>query len=229
MRSLLIVCALAGVAQAHISITSGPAIANKSQIITFGIGHGCTDANDKKLDTVKIKVVIPDGVTGVRALSSDFGKPALTKNGSTVTAVEWTKPASELLDGDDAYYEIKIRAAVPNTPFSKVKFVVQQTCEDSTTHAQIVSNWDADEDSTTGEPAPQLVVVPAHSTGWTKVTVPRALTAEELATYLGDALIVWKGSAAYSSNANTAAMITATAGVTKLESVAANDEVWVKY
>lgn len=229
MRSLLIVCALAGVAQAHISITSGPAIANKSQIITFGIGHGCTDANMKKIDTVKIKVIIPDGVTGVRAFRSDFGKPAVTKSGANVTAVEWTKPLTELLDGDDGYYEIKIRAAVPNTPFAKVKFVVEQTCEDSTTHAQIVSNWDADEGATTGEPAPQLVVVPAHSTGWTKITVPRALIAEEIATYLGDAIIVWKGSAAYSSNANTAAMITSTSGVTKLESLAASDEIWVKY
>jgi uncharacterized protein YcnI len=229
MRSLLLVCAIAGVAQAHISITSGPAIANKSQIITLGVGHGCTDANNKKLDTVKIKVIIPDGVTGARALRSDFGKPTAIKTGTTVTAIEWTKPASELLDGDDAYYEIKIRAAIPNTPFAKLKFVVEQTCEDSTTHAQIVSNWDADEGSTTGEPAPQLVVVPAHSTGWTKITAARALTIEEVATYLGDATIVWKGSAAYSSNANTAAMIASTPGVTKLESVAANDEIWVKY
>src|SRR3954463_10664560 len=100
MRSLLIVCALAGVAQAHISITSGPATANKSQIITFGVGHGCTDANMKKIDTVKIKVLIPTGVTGVRAFRSDFGKPVLTKSGANVTAVEWTKPVSELLDGD---------------------------------------------------------------------------------------------------------------------------------
>jgi uncharacterized protein YcnI len=229
MRSLLIVCALAGAAQAHISITSGPAIANKSQIITFGIGHGCTDANNKKLDTLKIKVIIPDGVTGVRAFRSDFGKPVVTKSGANVTSVEWTKPASELLDDDDGYYEIKIRAAIPNTPFAKLKFVVEQTCEDTTTHDQIVSNWDADEDSTTGEPAPQLVVVPAHSTGWTKITAARALTIEEVATYLGDATIVWKGSAAYSSNANTAAMIASTPGVTKLESVAANDELWVKY
>ena len=229
MRSLLIVCALAGVAQAHISITSGPAIANKSGIITFGVGHGCTDANNKKLDTVKIKVLIPTGVTGVRAFRSDFGKPALTKDNGVVTAVEWTKPQAELLDGDDGYYEIKIRAAVPNAPFTKLKFVVEQTCEDSTTHAQIVSNWDADEDSTTGEPAPQLVVVPAHSTGWTKVTAPRALTKEDLATYLGDAQIVWKGSAAFSSSSATAAMITSTSGVTALESVAANDEIWVKY
>lgn len=229
MRSLLIVCALAGVAQAHISITSGPATANKSQIITFGVGHGCTDANNKKLDTIKIKVIIPAGVTGVRAFRSDFGKPTFTKTGTTVTAVEWAKPVSELLDGDDAYYEIKIRAAVPNTPYSKLKFVVEQTCEDSTTHAQIVSNWDADEDATTGEPAPQLVVAPAHSTGWTKLTAPRALTKEELATYLGDAQIIWKGNAAYSPNANTAAMITATPGVTALDGVAANDEFWVKY
>lgn len=221
--------ALAGVANAHVSITSGPAAANKSQLITLGVGHGCEDSAGKHLDTIKVRVEIPAGVTSVRALFSDFGKPTLIKSGDTVTAVEWTKPVLDLLDGDDGYYELKIRARVPDAPFSKLKFSVKQTCEDSTTHAQVVTDWNADDGATTGEPAPYLTVVPARSTGWNKIIVPRALTQDEVAAYLGDALIVWKGTAAYSSNPNTAAQIGATPGVTALDGVTAGDELWVRY
>ena len=228
-RSFIIVAALAGAAEAHVSISSGPAAANKSQMITLAVGHGCEDANAKHLDTIKVRVTIPAGVTGVRALFSDFGKPTLIKSGSTVTAVEWTKPTSELLDGDDGYYELEIRAKVPDAPFTKLKFDVQQTCEDSTSHAQVVVDWNAPEGSTTGEPAPYLTVVPARTPGWNKFTVPRALAQDEVPTYLGDALIVWKGTAAYSPNPNTAMLITTTQGVTALDGLSATDEIWVKY
>jgi uncharacterized protein YcnI len=228
--SLLALGALAGAAEAHVSISSGPAAANKSQLITFAVGHGCTDAASKHLDTVKIRVAIPAGVTGVRALFSDFGKPTVVKSGSTVTHVEWTKPAGDLLDGDDAYYQLQIRARVPDAPFTKLKFDVEQTCEDSVTHAQVVVRWDAPEGSTTGEEAAFLPVVPARTTGWNKVAVPRALPQDEVATYLGDALIVWRGSEAYSSNPNTASLIAGTAGVTALTGgLRAGDEIWVKY
>jgi periplasmic copper chaperone A len=227
--SFITLAALASVAHAHVSISSGPAAANKSQIITFAVGHGCEDSAAKHLDTVKVRVTIPTGVTSVRALFSDFGKPTLIKSSSTVTHVEWTKPTADLLDGDDGYYELKIRARVPDAPFTKLKFDVQQTCEDSTTHAQVVVDWNADEGSTTGEPAPMLTVVPARTTGWNKFTAPRDVTQEEVPTYLGDALIVWRGTAAYSSNAITAALITTTPGVTALNGLAANDEIWVKY
>jgi periplasmic copper chaperone A len=217
-------------AEAHVSISSGPAAANKSQIITFSVGHGCTDAALKKLDTVKIRVAIPAGVTSVRPLFSDFGRPTLIKNGATLTHVEWTKAAGDLLDGDEAYYEIKLRANVPNAPFTKLQFNVDQTCEDSTTHAQVVVSWDQPETSTTGEPAPLLSVVPARTSGWNKFVAPRALTQDEVATYLGDALIVWRGTAAYSSNAATAALITNTPSVTALTAgLQANDEIWVRY
>lgn len=223
--------ALAGVAEAHVSISSGPAPAGKSQFITFSVGHGCTDAASKKLDTVKIRVAIPAGVTGVRPLFSGFGKPTVTRGSdNAVTAVEWTKAPGDLLDGDDAYYEIKLRATVPNAPFSKLEFSVDQTCEDSTTHQQIVVHWNAPEGSTTGEPAAMLSVVPAHTTGWNKLTVPRALTQDEVAAFLGDAQIVWRGAEAYSSNQQTAAQIAATPGVTALSGgLKAGDEIWVRY
>ena len=231
MRSYISILALAipALASAHVALSSGPAAANKSQIISFGVGHGCTDTAGKKLDTVKVTLTIPAGVTGVRGIRSDFGNPSYTKTGTAITAVTWTKPASDLLEGDDSYYEVKLRAKVPDMAFSQLQWNVTQTCEDSTTHAQIVVPWDQPEGSTTGEPAPIMVVVPARTTGWNKYTMARAMTIEEVALYLGDAQIVWRGNAAYSSNANTAAMITATAGVVALDAVAANDEIWVKY
>jgi uncharacterized protein YcnI len=227
---VLCLLAIPAIAHAHVSISSGPAAANKSQIITLAVGHGCEDANGKHLDTIKVRVAIPAGVTSIRALRSDFGKPALVKSGDTVTHVEWTKPVSELLDGDDGYYELKIRARVPDMPFAKLKFDVEQTCQDSTTQAQVVVNWDQPEGSTTGEPAPLLTVVPARTSGWNKITVPRALAQDELPIYLGDAQIVWRGTEAYSSNQHTAAMITSTQGVTALSGgLAAGDEIWVRY
>jgi uncharacterized protein YcnI len=228
--SFLALGAFASVAEAHVSISSGPAAANKSQLITFGVGHGCQDAAMKHLDTVKVRVAIPAGVTSVRALFSDFGRPTLIRTGETVTHVEWSKPAADLLDEDDSYYELKIRARVPDAPFTKLKFVVEQTCEDSTTHAQVVVPWDQDEGATVGNPAPHLTVVPARTTGWNRFTVARALAQDEVPAYLGDALIVWRGSAAYSSNANTAELIASTPGVTALsDGLQANDEIWVKY
>lgn len=228
--SLALVGALAGSAGAHVEISSGPAAANKSQLITFAVGHGCTDAASKKLDTVKIRVEIPAGVTSVRPMFSDFGKPTVIKSGTTITHVEWTKAPGDLLDGDDAYYLISLRAKVPDAAFSRIQLNVEQTCEDSTTHQQMVVSWSAPEGSTTGQPAPILTVVPARSTGWNKLVVPRALTQDEVATYLGDALIVWRGASAYSANPNTAALIAATPGVTPLEGgLAASDEIWVRY
>jgi uncharacterized protein YcnI len=228
--ALSTVAAISQLADAHVSMVTGPSAANKSTILTFGIGHGCEDSVDAHVDTLKVRVDIPAGVTGVRGLYSDFGKPTLIKTGELVTAVEWSKPAADAIPDDGGYYEVKIRAKLPDAPFSKLKFVVTQTCQDSATNLPITAVWDQDEGSTTGNPAPVLTVVPARTNGWQKFTVPRAITQDEMPAYFGDAAIVWKGTAAYSSNAQTAAMISTTAGVSALSGgLAANDEVWVKY
>jgi uncharacterized protein YcnI len=232
MRSFiaLALCAIPSIAFAHVELASGPGFANKSNIITFAVGHGCTDANSKKLDTVKIEVTIPAGVTSIRGIRSDFGPPTYTKNGTAVTKITWTKPTSEILESDDTYYTISLRAKLPDMPFTKLQWNVTLTCQEQGNPANtIVVPWDQPEGSTTGEPAPIQNLVPIRTTGWNKFTMTKALTQDEVALYLGDALIVWKGNAAYSGNANTAAQIEKTAGVVKLDGVAANDEIWVKY
>jgi uncharacterized protein YcnI len=210
-------------ALAHVSIPGAPASASTTQKITFSVGHGC-----EGLDTVKVRVDIPTGVTSVRALFSDFGKPTLIKNGTTVTAVEWTKADGDRLEGDDAYYEITIRARVGDAAFTQIQFNVTQTCRNAAGDPVTVA-WDQ-APGATGNPAPLLTVVPAHTPGWNKITVGRTVAAKDLPLYFRDAQIVWRGTAAYSPNAGTMMQIGQTPGVTALSGdLAAGEELWVKY
>ena len=72
-----------------------------------------------------------------------------------------------------------------------------------------------------------LVILPTRKPGWNKYVVPQAVP--DVAALFGDAQIVWKGTAAYSPSPTTTELIAATSGVTALTSLAANDEIWVKY
>jgi len=212
-------------AEAHVSIASGPAASAKTQKITFGVGHGCEGA-----DTIKIRIEIPAGISGVRPLTSDFGKPVVEKDGANVTAVTWQKADAEVQTEDVQYYELTLRARVDAPAFSTVLFRVYQTCRNASGE-EIVVPW-IDSPGGTGDPAPALIVAPAHVPGWNKLVIPAGTTVAEkdLATYLGDALIAWRGTAAYSSNANTMMMVVATPGVTALAAdLQANDEIWAKY
>jgi uncharacterized protein YcnI len=219
------VLAAATAAHAHVSVASGPAFANKSQKITFSIAHGCTNS-----DTVKLTIDIPAGVTSVRPIGSDFGKPSVTKDAAgVVTTVSWTKEDARVQTEDIEFYELTLRARIPDAAFSKIMFVAHQTCRDANGVESTV-DWDQPAGSQTGEPAPLLVVVPPRLAGWNHVTLTSAITAADLPTYFGDALIVWRGTAAFSANPNTVTLIHGTTGVTELASdLAAGDELWVRY
>jgi uncharacterized protein YcnI len=220
-----IIAASAAVASAHVEVASGPAHANKTEKITFAIAHGCTGA-----DTKSVTVTIPTGVTSVRPMYSDLGAPSVTKDPSNnVTSVTWQKPDADVFDSDYAWYEVTIRAHVPDAAFSRLPFTVTQVCRDAA-GVETTVVWDQPEGSTTGNPAPAVTIVPARIPGWNKYTLATAITAADLPTYFGDAQIVWKGTAAYSPNALVAAMIAMTSGVTALTGdLAASDEIWVKY
>ena len=215
------------VATAHVSLISGPGFANTTQEISFGVGHGCAGA-----DTYRIKLDLPAGVTSVRAMRSDFGKPSFQKNAEgIVTSITWQKPDAEMLDEDLGYYKLVVRMRVPNQPFTTIYLPVQQTCRAMDGTSTVV-NWsmlptDPVVDGGADEPASELRIVPSRQQGWTKYVVPQAIT--ELGRYFGDARIVWKGNAAYSPSTATTELINATPGVTMLSSLAANDEIWVKY
>lgn len=230
MKKVLEVSILAGAslliavsAHAHVSIssnatTSGMGVANVSQEVTFGVSHGCNGT-----DTVKLTVDIPAGVKNVRPMRSDFATPTVVTDGSgNVTSVTWQKPDAEALPADTGFYKLVIRMTAPNAPFTKVLFMAHQTCIDGTTEHWVLPPG-SDAGSNTG---PALTILPARSPGWNKYIVPVAITDMKL---FNDAAIVWKGSAAYSGNASTLAQIKAEPAVTELGSLAAGDEIWVKY
>lgn len=222
------------IASAHITIGSGIAQANKSgQKISLAINHGCTGVGGVKLDTLSIKVDIPAGIDGtsVRALPSDFGgTPTVTKTGTAVTAVQWNRDPADLQNDDVAYYELTLRLKVNDVPFTKIPWVITQTCrpQGGTPAQDVVVVWTGP--STNAEPSPNMLVVPAHATGWHKFTVANAITTmADMGQFFGDAQIVWKGTAAFSANTFTTALIAMTTGVTPLTALAAGDEIWVKY
>jgi hypothetical protein len=224
---LLVVAAglmVARAADAHVGISSGPATANKSQKITFSVGHGCEGD-----DTVGIRVPIPAGVTSVRALPSDFGAPSFERDvDGNVTAVSWRKPDADALVGDSGYYEATVRVRIPDAAFTTIYWTVEQTCY-SEANGETVVWWDK-LPGEEGNPAAPLHVVPARQAGWNSYTLATAIVEADLPTYLGDALIVWKGTAAYSGNAHIMALIAATTGVTVLTGdLAVGDQLWVRY
>lgn len=213
-------------AHAHVSISTGPAVASATQEVTFGVGHGCGGA-----DTYRVRVEIHAGVTSVRPLTSDFGKATVEKDGAgNVTAVTWQKSDADLLASDDNYYKLTVRLKAPNAPFTKIYFPTHQVCKDSggveTTVDWVGTPTLPDGGSTSPEGAPVLVILPARAPGWNKYPVPVAV--KDL-TVFKDALIVWKGSAAYSANPATAAQLAKEPGVTPLTALNAGDEIWVKY
>ena len=213
------------IAAAHVSITSGPGFANANNTLKFGVGHGC-----EGLDTFSVKIDIPADVTAVLPLPSDFGRVSVEKNAmGDVTSVTWTRPTQDSYSSDFVYYELALRARVPAKPLTTIYFPTHQYCM-GPDGGVVVTDWiGTDPSNTTVEPAPALRVVPSRQSGWNKFTVPAALAEVDIGRFFGDALIVWKGSAAYSANAATTELIKTTAGVTALTSLAANDEIWVKY
>lgn len=233
-RRALLVAAVAGgfwavpdAARAHISVASGPGFAGTTQEIAFGVGHGCAGA-----DTYKVRIEIPPGVTSVRPTRSDFGAVSVEKDATgVITAAVWQKADADVLDADIAYYKLIVRLKVPNQPFTTLFFPAHQTCR-AADGTLSTSDWialptDAAADGGAGEPAPGLTILPARAAGWNTFTVPVAVP--DVGVFFGDALIVWKGTAAYSANPATQAQIAATSGVTALSSLAAGDQIWVRY
>jgi uncharacterized protein YcnI len=212
-------------AQAHIEIDSGNATSNATNEVVFGVGHGCSGA-----DTNKVVVEIPAGVTSVRPMRSDFAMPTVEKDtAGNVTTITWQKTA-DALDTDIAFYRLTVRLKTPDKPFTTIYFVAHQTCRAADGTLSTVDWSDlptTPQNQQTGNPAAALKLLPARVAGWNKYTVPAAMP--DLKVYFSDALIVWKGTSAFSANTNITPLITTTSGVTALTSLNANDEVWVKY
>ena len=214
-----------GLAFAHVGVTS-PGFANQTQVLTFSVGHGCEGA-----DTSRIEVTIPEGVTSVRAVPNVFGAVEVKKDDTgVVKSVVWT--SSQPRASDDFYYQLQIRAKLPDAPFTTLLFPTKQTCNNDGN--EIISDWSAtpEEAEAAGDseegplPAPTVAILPARKPGWNKFSVKSKLT--DL-TVFDDAQIVWAGDAAYSSNPATQEQIKNEDGVSELKEIAANTDIWVKY
>ncbi|HYQ26409.1 MAG TPA: YcnI family protein [Polyangiaceae bacterium] len=211
-------------AQAHVSIASGPAFANTSQEVSFGVGHGCAEA-----DTYRVQVEIPAGVTSVRPETSDFGQVDVeTDAAGTVVAVTWTKSDASVLPADTQYYKLVVRLKPPDRPFTTVYLPAHQTCR-AADGSETIVDWVGINDAADSaiEPAPALNLVPARLPGWNKFTL--ATPVDDLVRFFGDAQIVWSGNQAFSVNPATSELIGATSGVSALTSLAEGAQIWVKY
>lgn len=222
-----------GLAEAHISVASGVGFANATNEVAFGVGHGCNGH-----DTYKVVMDVPAGVTGLRTLTSDFGPATVTLDtAGNVKTVTWQKPLANLLPSDTAYYRLSARMKLPDAPYSSIYFKFHQTCRDAAGVEEVVdwvalpTNPAVPDGGVAVEPAAGLRIVPARVPGWNKYTLPAGaqVAAADMPAYFAGALIVWRGTQAYSPNPNVAAVIAITPGVTALNGLAAADVIWVKY
>jgi uncharacterized protein YcnI len=209
----------------HVSMNS-PQAGGKSAILLFNVGHGC-----EGLDAVKVDVSIPAAITALRAMSDpDFGDPTIVKDDAElITNVIWEKNESRA--SDDIFYQLAIRTTVPDLPFTSLYFPTKVHCMDAEGE-EVIDDWAALPgaellpDGGEPKPSPSIAILPPRFPGWNKWTTSAEVTS--LAVF-SDAEIVWAGDAAYSSNPATAALIAAEEGVTTLESIPADTEIWVKY
>jgi periplasmic copper chaperone A len=212
--------------EAHVSIPSGPANVGSSNVVTFGVGHGCEGA-----DTISIEVSLPAEITSARTVPSpEFGQGevVLDETGAPI-ALLWTKDT--ILPGDTAYYMLQARLGSSAVAFTTLYLPVTQTCE-AADGTQYVTEWSALpgapllEDGSEPPPAPGLSFLPKRYPGWNKWTATAEITSMAL---FAEAEIVWAGTAAYSANPTTAELIAAEPGVTVLASIPAGTEFWAKY
>jgi hypothetical protein len=216
----------ANLATGHISVASGPAFANTTQEISFGVGHGCSGA-----DTSSVRITIPAGVTSVRAVASDFGKASVEKDAAgIVTAVTWQKAPQDVLESDIAYYKLTLRLRVPNAPFTTLLFPARQTCTASGRRSH------------DGRLDCRNRIARRRRTGAGAGVASRAGAGPRLEQVHGAGCgerprrflrrcpdRVERRRRLQLENPNTSDLIGTTQGVTRLTALAANDEIWVKY
>jgi len=225
MSLIVVFAAASGMqpAQAHtafvISAQDAP-VANTNYMATLSVGHGCsevlTDGATIHHDTEKLIVEVPSEIITIRPLDAPWGAVEVVTNDSgQITQLIWTR--THAVHAEDRHlYQASFRLKLPNTPFTAVNFPVHQVCTDSNA-AEITTSW-------IGVDVPKINIQPAHMAGWNKYTAQADIDFVTIQTFFKDALIVWSGSAAYSSNPVTDGLIS-----NKLTTIPAAAEYWVKY
>ena len=216
-------------AHGHVSVTSETAYANGYYQVDLAVPHGCEGA-----DTYRVEVELPAGFPAVRAVLGSLGYATIAAEADTgqPTTLTWEKPMTDLLDSDSHAYEVSFRTKLPDTPFAKYYFPTTQYCRDDqgveSTAAWVgISSGHDHGGSASGEkPAPALFVYPARAPGWNQYTAPDHL--HDMSIF-NDAIIVWKGNAAYSPNPVTQQLIIDDAETTTLEQIHPGETFWIKY
>jgi len=167
----LLLCALAGAVQAHITLDQPEAPAGSSYRAAFKVGHGCEGGAATKA----IVVTLPEGLlrsakpmpkpgwtltTQRRALKAPYdshGKPVTDE----LAEVRWEARSDADALPDDWYDEFVLRASLPAEP-GDVWFKIRQVC------TQGEWNWAELPSAATPKPrapAVKLRVVPAKAEG----------------------------------------------------------------
>jgi uncharacterized protein YcnI len=137
-----VLCALAGVAQAHVTLDQPEAQAGSSYRATFKVGHGCEGGAATK----EIVVTLPEGLRGAkpmpkpgwtlttqrRALKTPYdshGKPVTDE----LAEVRWTADGEANFLQDAWYDEFVLRATLP-ADAGELWFPVRQVCTQGEWH-----------------------------------------------------------------------------------------------
>jgi len=116
----------------------------------------------------------------------------------------------------------------PDVPFTTLYFPVTQTCRDTDGNETVVE-WDDEgghDEPNVENPAESTIIYPERTLGWNRYDAPAEI--HDLAIF-DDARIVWVGTATYSANAETTALIESDPDVSALTEIEAADEIWVLY
>ena len=151
-------------AQAHIGIEPPQAAADSTQKIVLRVPHGCAGS-----PTVKLRVQIPEGVTGVKQQPKAGWKSAPVRGklaapydeGHGQVATEGVREAvwSGGRLGDDEYDEFAMLVRLPNRPGTQLYFPVVQECVKGLTRwIEIPEPGKSSQGAK--EPAPSLRLVP---------------------------------------------------------------------
>lgn len=213
---------------AHAAVTSGTGFVNAYYQVDLAIPHGCDGA-----DTYRIEVSIPTELTSIRAVLGELGYAEMETDPATgnITKLAWEKSKTDLLESDNHAYNLSFRTKLPETPFTTLYFPTIQYCQD-TQGVESTAEWvgmgghDHNGGDTDVKPAPKLFIYPERKSGWNQYAAPDHLHDFSI---FDDAAIIWKGTAAYSSNPSTQALIEADESTSVLDAIHPGEEFWVKY
>lgn len=206
-------------AHAHTAFVDSDAVAGKSFFATLNIGHGCEDQAGIKYDTERLEVEIPASVSelnSIRPMDAPWAAASVVKDANgNITKLVWTK-TDAVHSEDSQLYRVSFTAKLPNTPMTSLAFPAIQYCTDSGSN-EITAEW-------IGAESPTLRLSEAHKSGWNKYTAQIDIDEATIKAFFANALIVWSGGTAYSSNPVTDSLIT-----NKLTTISTGSEFWVKY